>query len=184
MRKKHERFQPEGYIMEIKEVNNTIIYYHPTKFEAIGFTGRSNKPFFYNFYGTWDLMIENIEYHIKNVRDKAERKARRKALDEWEAKELLEETKPGDIFVSSWGYDQTNIDFYQVVKVSGKSIIFRPIEQIHVRDTGFMSEAVIAKKNAFTGDSFRKVVKSSYISHKCGLLEKWNGKEEHQSHYA
>ena len=31
--------------------------------------------------------------------------------------------KVGDIFVSSWGYDQTNVDFYQVVKLVGKSTI-------------------------------------------------------------
>lgn len=29
----------------------------------------------------------------------------------------------GDIFYISWGYDQTNIDFFQVVKVSGKHTI-------------------------------------------------------------
>jgi hypothetical protein len=26
--------------------------------------------------------------------------------------------KPGDIFVSSWGYDQTNVDSYQVVRTT------------------------------------------------------------------
>lgn len=31
--------------------------------------------------------------------------------------------KVGDIFVSSWGYEQTNVDFYQVVKLVGKSTI-------------------------------------------------------------
>lgn len=29
----------------------------------------------------------------------------------------------GDIFYISWGYDQTNIDFFQVVKVSGKHTV-------------------------------------------------------------
>ena len=29
--------------------------------------------------------------------------------------------KQGDIFVSSWGYDQTNVDFHEVVKVAAKT---------------------------------------------------------------
>lgn len=30
--------------------------------------------------------------------------------------------KLGDIFVCSWGYDQTNVDFYKVVGVTAKSV--------------------------------------------------------------
>lgn len=35
----------------------------------------------------------------------------------------------GDIFMASWGYDQTNVDFYLVesVTASGKSCYLRPI---------------------------------------------------------
>ena len=31
--------------------------------------------------------------------------------------------KEGDIFYSSWGYEQTNIDFYKVVKKVGKASV-------------------------------------------------------------
>lgn len=31
--------------------------------------------------------------------------------------------KVGDLFYSSWGYDQTNIDFYQVTNVLGKKMV-------------------------------------------------------------
>ncbi|HCN5512602.1 TPA: hypothetical protein N6023_004603 [Escherichia coli] len=29
----------------------------------------------------------------------------------------------GDIFVSSWGYEQTNVTFYQVLSVHGKKTV-------------------------------------------------------------
>jgi len=50
----------------------------------------------------------------------------------------------GDVLVSSWGYDQTNIDFYQVIGFtkSGKSVRLIAIESDHVETTGFMSERV------------------------------------------
>ena len=31
--------------------------------------------------------------------------------------------KEGDIFYASWGYEQTNIDFYRVVKKVGKASV-------------------------------------------------------------
>lgn len=40
----------------------------------------------------------------------------------------------GDFFEESWGYDQTNVDFYQVVKVSasGKSVVLRHVKNAQV----------------------------------------------------
>ena len=42
--------------------------------------------------------------------------------------------KKGDVFVASWGYDQTNIDYEQVIGVtkSGKSVYVKPIENAYV----------------------------------------------------
>ena len=31
--------------------------------------------------------------------------------------------QPGDILYSSWGYEQTNIDFYRVIKLCGKTMV-------------------------------------------------------------
>ena len=41
----------------------------------------------------------------------------------------LPTVKVGDIFVSSWGYDQTNIDFYKVLNVKNKTAILAEIGQ-------------------------------------------------------
>lgn len=50
----------------------------------------------------------------------------------------------GDIFVNSWGYDQTNVDAYQVVKVTAASVRVRRIACAGVEGTdGFMSNRVV-----------------------------------------
>ena len=36
--------------------------------------------------------------------------------------------KPGSIFRATWGYDQTNVDFFQVVSVSGAYVRVRQVE--------------------------------------------------------
>jgi hypothetical protein len=48
------------------------------------------------------------------------------------------EVKVGDFFYSSWGYDQTNVDFYEVVAVtpSGKSVKVREVSQHTASDNG------------------------------------------------
>jgi hypothetical protein len=38
--------------------------------------------------------------------------------------ETQQTVKVGDILVSSWGYDQTNVDFYEVVKTTEKTVWF------------------------------------------------------------
>jgi hypothetical protein len=50
----------------------------------------------------------------------------------------LPTVKVGDIFVSSWGYDQTNIDYYKVLNVKNKTAILAEIGQKR-EYTGHMS---------------------------------------------
>lgn len=56
----------------------------------------------------------------------------------------------GTILYSSWGYDQTNIEFYKVVKVSEKSVWIQELKNQIVEQVGFMSEKVVPS------DEFRK----------------------------
>lgn len=56
--------------------------------------------------------------------------------------------KVGDILYSSWGYDQTNIDFFQVVKATDKSVWIREIEGIK-EPKGHLHGEVTALKDKF-----------------------------------
>lgn len=67
----------------------------------------------------------------------------------------------GDIFVCSWGYDQTNVDFYEVVELtpSGKSVRLQMIDQEVVESNG-PSERVRAVPGTGSGDVFTKRLRS------------------------
>lgn len=39
----------------------------------------------------------------------------------------------GDILVSSWGYEQTNIDFYRVLKVTKASVVIAQVSSVTKR---------------------------------------------------
>lgn len=50
----------------------------------------------------------------------------------------------GQVLYSSWGYDQTNVDFYQVVRVSASSVWVVPMSK-ECQAAGFMSAHVVPK---------------------------------------
>lgn len=61
----------------------------------------------------------------------------------------------GDIFASSWGYEQTNVSFYQVVSIHGKTTVcVRPIdsEVKYINSQGYL----IPKPDIFIGEEVLK----------------------------
>jgi hypothetical protein len=64
----------------------------------------------------------------------------------------------GQIYYDSWGYDQTNIDFYEIVEVKQKSVVIRPIAGKTV-ETGFMSGYKTPLPGKYTGEAQLKPVK-------------------------
>lgn len=62
--------------------------------------------------------------------DQASKPAEKNPAVSWY--KVRDKVEPGAILVSSWGYDQTNIDYYEVVKLtsSGKSAIVRPMSKV------------------------------------------------------
>ena len=66
----------------------------------------------------------------------------------------VRQVEVGDIFYESWGYDQTNINWYQVVGVtpSGKSVRVREVRSEIVEGRGGPSERVVPVKDGFIED--------------------------------
>lgn len=62
--------------------------------------------------------------------------------------------KIGDIFHYSWGYEETNIEYFQVVGLKGtKQVVIRQIAYEVTKTTGYESYKVRACKNVFLKDS-------------------------------
>jgi hypothetical protein len=64
--------------------------------------------------------------------------------------------KVGTIFVHSWGWEQTNVDFYEVVATHGQMVDVRPIASEEVPGSqGFMSASVKAVPGAFITKTYK-----------------------------
>ncbi len=101
--------------------------------------------------------------------------------------------KVGDILSCSWGYDQTNVDFYKVVKLSpsGKSVTIMRIKSA-VKENGYMSgESTPAVPHTFRADA-KPLTKrvNSYEGSYCVTMNSystaflWDGKPRYTSWYA
>lgn len=62
--------------------------------------------------------------------------------------------KVGDIFYNSWGWEQTNINFYQVVRVtrSGKTVYVREVQGI-TTPNGPMTGTKVPNPGVFRNDA-------------------------------
>jgi hypothetical protein len=102
--------------------------------------------------------------------------------------------KINDILVSSWGYDQTNVDFYKVVNItsSGKSVTIQRINS-SVVETGFMSgKSMPAVPHTFSKYKGEPMIKRVNLNkdvysvkiNSFATAYKWDGNPECVSWYA
>lgn len=90
----------------------------------------------------------------------------------------------GIILFESWGYEQTNIDFYQIVRATEKSIWLRPINSRVVKTGANYTYWVEPVKDDFSNENkpIRKV-KSTYMSIGHGSLDEYKGKPIYETKY-
>lgn len=111
-----------GAVMEVSpDVPGSEIYrYTNMKGEPVAevFGGKRAKPDWYFRFPNEERREEKIAEWIENQKSRAAAvKTRRKEAN---AGHTL---KVGDLMSSSWGYDQTNVDFYEVTAVLSKSFV-------------------------------------------------------------
>lgn len=96
---------------------------------------------------------KNIDYYVKKIKknidfiiakklEKAQKNAKIAAIN------LKDKLTVGDIFYTSWGYEQTNVDFYEVTGFLNKLVLVREISQ-RKKETGFMSGSTIPVPGKF-----------------------------------
>ncbi len=78
----------------------------------------------------------------------------------------------GSVLYYSWGYDQTNIDFYKVVKRSGPMVEIVEIEQGRERTEHDGGRCWPLEKPV--GEPFKKRIGKYGISMSCGSLSPWD----------
>lgn len=127
---------------------------------AMGFKGKAVKPSFHYRFRSVEHRNTFVNDFVKGVLAAAEAKRIRK--EEQASKPI--ELKMGDVLVSSWGYDQTNVDYYQVVAMVGKTKV--SIRQIckHSEETSSMVGVCTPIQNQFCGEEMtRRIINGNSV---------------------
>jgi len=124
---------------------------------AKGFGGKRSKPDFFLRFKSEERRQEYVDKYLDDLERRIqEKKARQEAKNNFEMS-----LKVGDILYSSWGYDQTNVDFYQVVELVGK-------KSVKIRAIGAMVDS------SDFGADYLKPVKDKFLNDGDGMLKRVN----------
>lgn len=160
-----KRFIPENAKEIKKDDLNAVAYtYESTNgvLYALAYSGRRNKPDFHYRYTTEQKRDEAILNFFKrveaNIQYKKELKEEQKKL----RANFLTKIEVGSIFSTCWGYEQTNVEWYQVTQIKGSTVHIREIAA-DIKATGYMSGETSPIKNAFVGEALKRIIRGTGI---------------------
>lgn len=130
------------------------IYHTPetsTEFIAISYEPKAtrNHTWLYRFPSYEAMQKKMQEFFSNRERREQEKQARKEKEKSFDASTIYQ---IGSIVYNSWGWEQTNIDFFQVVKVTKANVFLRPITQHITEYNSSMSEYVAPNKDQFYSD--------------------------------
>lgn len=146
---------PKGYTLIHRDDKHGVEVWGQTEPRVVAmlFGGKRAKPDWHYRFNSLDRLWAKIDETLNNLDAWAKRKA------EWKAeRDAPHDVKVGDIFRCSWGYDQTNIEYFQCTKVFGAMIEICKIA-CDSQDIEFMQGRSVPMLDAFVGDPMRKKVK-------------------------
>lgn len=116
-----QRYIPEGALKIAHKATKAVVYLYVNKdgqptFQA--YRARSQKPVMWLRYQTTERRDARVRQFLESEQAKYESQQRRKA-ERFQPHNL----EPGVLFYTSWGYDQTNVTFYEVSKIVGKNTV-------------------------------------------------------------
>lgn len=153
-----QRYIPEGYKQFKPEIgdypeNMFACYINLERLTAIFFKGRAIQPAWHYKFSSIESMKAKVTETISRLMSWEEMKEKRKI----ERKKEKEEIKVGDIFNSSWGYEQTNVEFYQVINRVGQTLTLQEIKKELKQESGYSSMAGMVRgiKDVFVNEPFK-----------------------------
>ena len=149
------------------------------------------KPYQNYYYKTQEQLEKSLAEEIRQF-ELYKKMINDRKIERLGTSEDLKKIRVGDIYHGSWGYDQTQCEYWQIVEVHGKVAIFREVMQKAIKGSeSFMSENRKPLKDHFTSAKpIRRIVGFSqgvpYFNgdNECYCLSPWEGKENYCSWYA
>lgn len=154
----------------------------PRVYGVVAFQGRATKPVFKDAYWNEAARERRITEFWESVTARDAYKEEQK-----ESRKKPHTLKVGDIVYHSWGWEQTNIEFYEVMAVTDHTVTLEEIGSKTVSSEGLSSMAsyVVADASSRTGKITKHRVRGdNSIIMKHGWCGAWDGVKKYTSWYA
>lgn len=184
------RYIPKGAIKVADKKSDAVAYLFPSqtgngKPAMKVFYGKQSKPVAYFVYPDEAQRAKRIAEYFKARQERQARKDAEKAQRAAQTRGV----EVGQFMAASWGYDQTNVNFYKVTKLIGETMAeVVAVGQIDVgaKEGGAsMSTNVIPMEEPKDGAKTYKVrVKAGAASINGNYASVWDGKPKYCSWYA
>lgn len=189
------RFIPQDAVPLTVDGADAIVYLYDHRGDqpcAIAYAGKANRPAWHRIYSSRDKAERLSREWLTGIAAAQVAEQQRRA-ELRAAKAQGHPYQIGDIFHHSWGWEQTNCDYYQVTAVTKGTVTIRKIAAKDANtDTGnsmaccllpapgrFLSDAEPIVKHPQTTDG-----KNWHIAMEYGWCDKWNGRPNYCSWYA
>ena len=196
----NQRYRPTSYTKQIVNEEFGIECFYQTVPEccAILYQGKSAKKVFHFKFANEERMMKFVEEKINNIvaNKTSDRNRRNNAKLLTAEMKASDHFKMGDIVINTWGFDQTNVEFYQVIEVLNKKIRVREVYQLTEKGSEYshgMACNVSADKDNFI-EKEKPFLLSLKMDEKgeCWIcnpesfyyFHKWSGRPNYKSWYA
>lgn len=162
-------FPPEAVVIDFEEAGFVVGVACRTErlrnvnspFWAVGYFGKAQRPAF-NFVFRDG---EGLDRYVASQYARGVAMLEQRAKSQAERKAVARVLAVGDILRSSWGYDQTNIDYYEVTRLVGKrSVEIREIAQEAKEDGPLtMTGSCVPLPGRYKSDPMIKLDQGGYV---------------------
>ncbi|HCU1834415.1 hypothetical protein [Acinetobacter baumannii] len=156
------RFFYEGSQVITNKLTGTVYYVSLEEKCVVAYKGRAKKPFLYNGFSTIENMKEAVKKSIESDNRSYSNKIADKEAEKQSIAKFRKDLEIGTILYSSWGWEQTNVEFYQVIEKSGAFCTIREIGQMLDPHTD-MQGYVVPVPNEFVGEPMQKKIMNGYV---------------------
>ena len=151
-------FEELGYTLNINEDKKVFSLNKLAPRSRIGF-----KLIWAYRYTDFDKMQSFAQEKYDTIKANLDYKVKYKEEQKIQKQQLKEQVQVGDVFRCSWGFEQTNLDFYKIVEKRGSKVLVQEIGHKSVETTSWCSENVQIDEDNLIGEPFYKILNGDTI---------------------
>ena len=157
------RHVPPGYKQYIDLPQHGAVAYFKVGergVSGLAFAGKRNRPDFHFLFKTEERLARYTAEWIDGLKQRAALKAK----EQEQRKSAQRGLEVGDVVATSWGYEQTNVEFYEVTALVGKRMVEIRRIAAHIVETNYMQGNAAPKPGEYLGKPIRVVARNGSVS--------------------